>query len=77
VGVEVEVEKKRRRPSSQEITALIEEYRQSGQTRREFCQSHGCVASLPFGTPVELEVSKCFSTIAENSKEDLWQQDSQ
>jgi len=34
VGVEAEVEKKRRRRSSQEITALIEEYRQSGQTRR-------------------------------------------
>ena len=41
MGVEAEIEKKRRRRSSQEFTALIEEYRQSGQTRREFCQSHG------------------------------------
>jgi hypothetical protein len=45
VGVEAEVEKKRHRRSSQEITALIEEYRQSGQTRREFCQSHGLALS--------------------------------
>ena len=45
MGVEAEVEKKRRRRSSQEITALIEEYRQSGQTRREFCQSHGLALS--------------------------------
>jgi len=45
VSVEAEVEKKRRRRSSQEITALIEEYRQSGQTRREFCQSHGLALS--------------------------------
>jgi hypothetical protein len=45
VGVEAELEKKRRRRSSQEITALIEEYRQSGQTRREFCQSHGLALS--------------------------------
>jgi hypothetical protein len=45
VGVEAEVEKKRHRRSSQEITALIEEYRQSGQTRREFCRSHGLALS--------------------------------
>jgi hypothetical protein len=45
VDVEAEVEKKRRRRSSQEITALIEEYRQSGQTRREFCQSQGLALS--------------------------------
>ena len=45
MGVEAEVEKKRRRRSSQEITALIEEYRQSGQTRHEFCQSHGLALS--------------------------------
>ena len=45
MGVEAEVEKKRHRRSSQEITALIEEYRQSGQTRREFCQSHGLALS--------------------------------
>ena len=45
VGVEAELEKKRRRRSSQEITALIEEYRQSGQTRREFCQSRGLALS--------------------------------
>jgi hypothetical protein len=43
--MEAEVEKKRHRRSSQEITALIEEYRQSGQTRREFCQSHGLALS--------------------------------
>ena len=43
--MEAELEKKRRRRSSQEITALIEEYRQSGQTRREFCQSHGLALS--------------------------------
>ena len=45
MGVETEVEKKRRRRSSQQITALIEEYRQSGQTRREFCQSRGLALS--------------------------------
>jgi hypothetical protein len=45
VGAEAEVEKKGHRRSSQEITALIEEYRQSGQTRREFCQSHGLALS--------------------------------
>lgn len=45
MGVEAEVEKKRHRRSSQEITALIEAYRQSGQTRREFCQSHGLALS--------------------------------
>jgi hypothetical protein len=45
VGVEAAVEQKRRRRSSQEITALIEEYRQSGRTRREFCQSHGLALS--------------------------------
>jgi len=43
--MEAELEKKRRRRSSQEITALIEEYRQSGQTRREFCQSRGLALS--------------------------------
>ena len=43
--MEAAVEKKRRRRSSKEITALIEEYRQSGQTRREFCQSHGLALS--------------------------------
>ena len=31
--------------SSQEITTLIEEYRRSGQTRAEFCQSHGLALS--------------------------------
>ena len=45
MGVEAEVEKKRRRRSSQEITAFIEEYRQSRQTQREFCQSHGLALS--------------------------------
>ena len=45
MGVEAEVEKKRQRRSSQEITALIEEYRQGGQTGREFCQSHGLALS--------------------------------
>ena len=35
MGVEPELEKKRRRRSSQEITDLIEEYRQNGQTRPE------------------------------------------
>ena len=45
MSVEAEVEKKRHRRSSQEITALIEEYRQSGKTRREFCQSHGLALS--------------------------------
>ena len=43
--MEAEVEKKRRRRSSQEITAFIEEYRQSGQTRREFCQGHSLALS--------------------------------
>jgi hypothetical protein len=43
--VEAEVEKKRRRRGSQEITASAEEYRQSGQTRCEFCQSHGLALS--------------------------------
>ena len=46
MGVEAELEKKRRRrSSSEEITALIEQHRQSGQTRREFCQSHGLALS--------------------------------
>ena len=45
MGVEAEVEKKGHRRGSQEITALIEEYRRSGQTRREFCQSHGLAPS--------------------------------
>jgi hypothetical protein len=45
VGVEAELEKKRRRRSSREITALIEEYRQSGQTGREFCQNRGLALS--------------------------------
>jgi hypothetical protein len=45
VGVEAELEKKRGRRSSQEITALIEQYRQRGQTRREFCQSHSLALS--------------------------------